>query len=441
MTDNQHDNIIGCAMQCALDAGCSAAKVILSRETTGSIEWRDGKLNYVSGADSCSLAIGLYVDGRFSIVDTNRLETDDLRRFITTNVANTRLLAPDPCRILPDPSLYYSGENDLLGLVDPDFGAIGFDRKSRLAEAIGKEMADSRIISAAATFDDIRSRTIMQTTNGFRGESSYTRYAISANASVRGLDNERPEEFDYTADTHWNRLTKSGIGSNAMNRAMAKIGAQRIAAGRYAVVIDCQVVGKLLRPIVNAINGQAQYYRNSFLLNKKGNRIASPILTLTDTPVRRGMVGATLFDNDGIAAADLPLIDRGILRNYLISQYMSRKMQQSNLPDCKATRGATTILEFGNRQGSQAELLETMHNGLLVTGFNGGNCNGTTGDFSYGIEGFTVENGTIARPISGMLMTGNMLDLWNNLQLVADDAPAYVIWHTPSLLFSDVAVN
>lgn len=436
-----YTDIIDCAIQHATDAGCNAVKAILNHETTESIEWRNGELNYISSADSLNLTIGLYVDGRFSIADTNRLEADDLRSFITTNVANTRLLAPDPCRELPDPSLYYSGGHDLLDLVDPDFDTINFNEKSHCAETIGREMADSRIISSAATFDDIKSHTIMQTTNGFRGESAYTRYAISANASVRGLDDERPEEFYYTADTHWGKLIRNGIGANAVSKAIAKIGAQRIATGRYSVVVDSQVASKLVRPLVNAINGQAQYYKNSFLLNRKGSLVASPLLSLTDTPVRRGMIGATLFDNDGIAATDLPLIDRGILCNYLISQYMSRKMQQSNLPDSEATRGATTILEFGNRQGSQADLLHTMHNGLLITGFNGGNCNGTTGDFSYGIEGFTVENGIIARPVSGMLMTGNMLALWQNLQAVADDAPAYVTWHTPTLLFSDIAIN
>ncbi|MGM9806155.1 MAG: TldD/PmbA family protein [Candidatus Aphodosoma sp.] len=436
-----YTDIIDCAIQHATDAGCNAVKAILNHETTESIEWRNGELNYISSADSLNLTIGLYVDGRFSIADTNRLSPADLHSFIATNVANTRLLAPDPCRRLPDPSLYYRGKTDCLDLADNGYDTVTFDEKSRCTETTCKEMSDKRTISAAASFDDIKTRTIMKTTNGFHGESAYTRYSLTATASVKGMDDERPEDFGYTADTHWHRLLKTGIGADALRKAVAKTGAKRIGTGRYTVVVDCQVSGKLVQPLINAIGGQAQYYKNSFLLGKRGSKIASPLLTLTDTPVRRGMIGATLFDNDGIAAADLPLIEQGILSNYLISQYMCLKMQQTGRNDCEATRGATTILEFGNRQGSQADLLHTMHNGLLITGFNGGNCNGTTGDFSYGIEGFTVENGIIARPVSGMLMTGNMIELWQNLQAVADDAPAYVTWHTPTLLFSDIAIN
>lgn len=131
----------------------------------------------------------------------------------------------------------------------------------------------------------------------------------------------------------------------------------------------------------------------------------------------------------------MPIIENGRLSQYLISLYMSRKMNTA------PTRAATTIVEFGNRKGSQQELVGSLSRGLLVTGFNGGNCNGTTGDFSFGIEGFLIEKGIITQPIAGMLMTGNMLSLWNNLTAVADDAPTCVAWHTPSLLFSDVNVR
>ena len=36
-----------------------------------------------------------------------------------------------------------------------------------------------------------------------------------------------------------------------------------------------------------------------------------------------------------------------------------------------------------------------MKEGILVTGFNGGNSNPATGDFSVGVEGFYVKNGEI----------------------------------------------
>ena len=56
----------------------------------------------------------------------------------------------------------------------------------------------------------------------------------------------------------------------------------------------------------------------------------------------------------------------------------------------------------------EADVLALCGSGILVTDFNGGNCNSATGDFSYGVEGFLFENGKIKSHVSGMLITGNM---------------------------------
>ena len=80
-------------------------------------------------------------------------------------------------------------------------------------------------------------------------------------------------------------------------------------------------------------------------------------------------------------------------------------------------------------------------NGILVTGFNGGNSNPSTGDFSYGIEGFLFEDGRIVKPVSGMLVTGNFLSLWNNFIASADDSRPYMSKLIPTLAFCNVEFN
>ena len=77
-------------------------------------------------------------------------------------------------------------------------------------------------------------------------------------------------------------------------------------------------------------------------------------------------------------------------------------------------------------------------NGILVTGFNGGNCNSSTGDFSYGIEGFLIENGKLTVPVSEMNITGNMLSLWNSLVETGNDPRLSSSWRIPSLVFDGV---
>ena len=79
--------------------------------------------------------------------------------------------------------------------------------------------------------------------------------------------------------------------------------------------------------------------------------------------------------------------------------------------------------------------------GILITGFNGGNSNSATGDFSYGIEGFYFRDGRIVHPVRELLMTGNFKTLWNSLSLVADDARPCLVKQIPSLVFSSVDIS
>jgi len=94
------------------------------------------------------------------------------------------------------------------------------------------------------------------------------------------------------------------------------------------------------------------------------------------------------------------------------------------------------ILQPGNTDLNG--LIAKVNNGILVTGFNGGNCNSSTGDFSYGIEGFLIENGRLTQPVNEMNITGNMISLWNSLIETGNDPRLNSSWRIPSLVFEGV---
>ena len=90
---------------------------------------------------------------------------------------------------------------------------------------------------------------------------------------------------------------------------------------------------------------------------------------------------------------------------------------------------------------AQQDILDLCGSGILVTDFNGGNCNSATGDFSYGVSGFLFENGKITSPIDSMLITGNMTDLWSNLLATGSDPVPGMSRQVPTLAFRDVTFN
>ena len=456
-------NIARYALEYALKKGCQQASVLLSTGEENEVEVRDGRVDRLHHSGGCQLSLNLFVDGAYSTISTNRLERNEIERFIDKGIIGTRFLAKDPYRSLPEKEMYYQGEMNDFGLYDAGFRNIDVDEKIEVAKRIFEEctmhnaqptvLSESEkctnnsfiqkgvisgsveVISAMAGVADTETYNYLVDSNGFEGEKRRTLYMSTSQVSVMGKDDERPEDYCYVNAQHWDKLRKEGVGAEALQRAVAKIGASRIDSGVYSVVVDRRVASQLVNPLMSAIRGEALHMKSSFLLDKKGEKIASDKLTIVDNPRQYGVAGARLFDNEGIAVVGMPIVENGVLKNYYISNYMSKKM------GVQMTQGASTILDFALSCYDTAELIRCMGNGVYITDFNGGNCNGTTGDFSYGIEGFWVENGVIVKPVSGMLMTGNMLKLWNNLVDTSNDPLGYTTRKVPSLMFANVVVN
>ena len=95
-------------------------------------------------------------------------------------------------------------------------------------------------------------------------------------------------------------------------------------------------------------------------------------------------------------------------------------------------------LNYGENNLNLQVVLAEMQEGILVTGFNGGNCNRTTGNFSYGVEGFAFRNGKIIHPVKEMLVTGNMISLWKSIVAAGSDAREGARWQIPTLAFANV---
>jgi len=196
--------------------------------------------------------------------------------------------------------------------------------------------------------------------------------------------------------------------------------------------VDRRAAGRLVSMLLSAMSGMAIQQKRSFLDGKLGQRVGSELLALTDEPHRPRGLGSRLFDSEGITARSLPLFEGGVLRSYFIDSYYGRKLK------ARPTTASPSNLAWKLGNKGQAALLEDLKEGILVTGFLGGNSNTVTGDFSLGIQGFRVRGGKLAEPVSEMNISGNQLDLWTRLVAVGNDPFAHSALQTPTLVFEGV---
>jgi PmbA protein len=436
MNTKEKYNLANLVIEHALKNGAKEVSVIISDNRRSNIEIRDQKIDRLTESIQNSLTISLFVEKKYSANSTNRMNKDELFRFVDEAIAATRYLAEDEFRSLPDAALYYKGGGTDLKIVDISIDSMDAKTKIDLASQALNEayQKDERIISVSSYYSDSTSNMVMVTSNGFKGDSANSNIALTVTVSVKTASG-RPMDYWYENAIFSDKLKKTDIGKKALERTLMKIGAKKIMSGKYPVIIENRVVSNMLGPLYNALNGFSLYNKQSFLIGKQNKPVASAKLTITDDPLIESGFGSRLFDSEGLAAVKRPIIEEGVLRNYYIDDYYGKKLAM------KPTSGSASNVVFPPGKRNMDEMIKSMKKGIVITGFNGGNCNGSTGDFSYGIEGLLIADGKIVHPVNEMNITGNMNDFWFSLTEVGNDPLQNDSFMTPSMMFENVDLS
>ena len=431
----------------AAACGASKCRISLNKSLMELTATLDGEVDKVTHALDRSLTLNLLVDGRFGTFSTNRLEKEGLERFTQAAIATVRMLSPDPCRDLPQKSKKVTGAAGgmELDLFDPDYPSLGLEE--RRAMALGSSLWKDRdslshgftILSEEGEYSDSVYDNVVLDSEGLYCRHTETSFEIGHEITVADPEGNRFSGYWWDASPRLSGIAGSlrTCSRKALERAAEQISPRPFKGGKVNVVVDAECASKLLNPVLAALGGYAVQQKNSFLEGKLGKKVFGPGFTVVDLPHEKGMTGSRLFDSEGAATAEGPIIENGTVRKYFINTYIANKLGiGATNEDCTRPK----VMPYGEAT-TMEQVLALVGNGIYITGFNGGNSNSSTGDFSYGIEGFAIEGGRITHPVREMLMTGNFVTLWRNLVSALDDARPCMSRLVPTLAFVNVDIN
>ena len=423
----------------AKKAGANEASARAYRVRDVSLDWRDGKVEKITESTTRGVSLQLYIDSRYASVSTSDLRPDALKVFIEDSLVLAKSLDADPFRALPDPALYKGQKSVDLKLEDPKYLDVTAENGRKLAKEIeqaARAVKDSdAILSAAAYFTNNLTENFLVTSNGFSGTRRDTQFWIGADVSVKDADGRRPEDYAFAGARYFNELpTPASIGQLTANRALSRRGSKKGESAAMMMAVDHRAAGRLASFLAQPLSGMALQQKRSFFEGKLGQQIASDKMTIHDDPFVQKGFGSRLFDNEGMATQVRPVVEAGVLKNYYIDTYYGRKLKMAPT----SASSSNLSWKLGNR--SQKEILQDMKDGILVTGFIGGNSNAGTGDFSVGLLGFRVRDGVIAEPVSEMNVSGNHLEFWKKLVAIGNDPYPYSSLRTPTLVFEGVSI-
>jgi PmbA protein len=434
MISSEHKSLAGEVMQFALDKGANNARVSLCSGSDSMFEYRDKNLDKLQQASEHRMEIELFVDSRYGSYSTNRMDKASIFKFVSSAIESTRCLDKDPTWALPDLSRCYRGAMFTLDTYDEKFEKVNVDTKLDIARNIVEEIygIDPAIISITAEYCDNDNFMYMAASNGFEGETAHSRYALYSTVAMKGNDDARPSSSWFETAIHFDSLVKENVGRKAYERTLQKLGQTKTDSGKYLMLLDNTLSASLLSPLLCAMNGSALHQKNSFLINKLNEKIISDRITIIDEPHIKGAFGARMFDSEGVATTKRYLVENGVLKTYFIDTRNAAKLNM------EPTVASYSTVNFNLGTQSHRQILASIDKGIWVTGFNGGNSNSSTGDFSFGIEGFLIEKGKPVKPVNEMNITGNLLTLWNNILETGNDPRLNASLRVPSLLFGDV---
>ncbi|MDK4683708.1 metalloprotease PmbA [Kingella negevensis] len=424
------------ALALAKQKGATSAEVDVSESIGQSVQvrWRD--IEQIEHQQDKSLDVTVYVGHSKGRASTADLSPQALAATVQAACDIARYTAEDPFSGLADPDLMAKHIGDLDRYHEWDLSSETAVELAKRCEDIALS-ADKRITnSEGAGVSTGHFQFVYANSHGFNQHQRGTRHSISCSV-VASDDNGMERDYWYDLSCDATALdTPEQIGKMAAQRTLSRLDSRSLKTGNYPVMFDTTISGSLIGHIIGGLSGGALYRESSFLLNSLGTQILPDNISIREEPHIARSLGSAYFDSEGVATKPRFVIESGIVQGYFLDSYAARKL---NLQSTGNTGGSHNLYLTATVP-TQADLLQQMGTGLLVTELMGQGVNMLTGDYSRGAAGFWVENGKIAYPVSGITIAGSLKEMLRGIVGTADDSLKRSSSKIGSILISDMTV-
>src|SRR5215204_3972086 len=319
---------------------------------------------------------------------------------------------------------------------------------ARSAEEVGLKY-DKRIKNANGSFwNDSRSQVTLANSDGFVGQYQMTQASLSVNLLAEDEDGTKQTDGHYTFGRFLNTLASpQAIGEEAGRRVIRKLGGRKVKSAVVPVILDPRVGSFLLGDVFGAASGGRIYRRMSYLLDKVGQQVASPMVSIVDDAIMADGVASRPFDAEGVKSSGVVVVEKGILKQYICDSYSARRLKVA--PTGNAARSyqgtpnvGSTNLYIKNGETSPEDMIKSVKSGLYLDRVGGQGLNSTTGDFSMGANGRWIENGEFTHAVQEITVAGNVLKVLSNVKTVGNDLNFKLgTTATPTLLVAEMTVG
>jgi PmbA protein len=432
----------------ALNAGASSAEAVVREGVEFSTSVRMGQVEKLQQAQFRKLGVRIFQGGRSAVSATSDFSLDVLNGVVRDTLDMARAAGEDPSAGLP-PEDDYRREPHSLEICFP--AATNLPAEARIDLARRCEQAalayDARVNnSEGAGFSDSMTHTTYANSLGFCASYSKTLALLSV-SPLAELEGQKQRDTWLTTHPDFSRLqSPEEVGREAARRTLRRLGARKVETCEVPVVFEPMAAGALLKHVAEAVSGTALLRKASFLVDKLGQRTASPSVTIYDDALLPGGLASRPFDAEGVPSQTTTVIRAGVLESYLLDSYAARKLGM------RSTANSDRELHGGHSSGpsnfhlaagsmTPGEIIRSVKKGLYVTDLIGFGVNIVSGNYSQGAAGLWIDNGELVFPVEEITIAGNLKDMLTSIEAVGNDLLALAETFAPTLLIGRMVVS
>jgi PmbA protein len=415
------EELVRSVLERASRLGATAAATDVSESSGLSVNVRKGKVETIEQTRDKGLGVTVYVGTRRGHASTSDFGERAVAETVKAAFEIARFTGEDPCAGLPEPDRLARAPRDLdlfhPWTIEADEAIELARRIEAAAFAVSPAIANSEGASVSASHGHFVSANSL----GFVGGYPYSRHSIAcAPIARRGRSMQRDDW--YSSSRHAARLADpEALGRYAAERALARLGATKLASRKVPVLFESPLACGLLGHFVQAASGTSLYRKASFLLDALGKDVFAAHLDIDEDPLQPGEFGSTPFDDEGVATTPRRVVSGGVLGGWFLSTYTARKLGMRSTGNAGGAHHLRLSSRLTAPDDDLPAMLRKLGTGLFVTELLGHGVNGVTGDYSRGASGYWVEHGRIVHPVEEITIAGNLKDMFRGIVAVGAD--------------------
>ena len=410
-------------------AGATAADVIVREGDEFSTTVRLGSVETLKESGSRGLGLRVFVGQHTASTYTSDFSEEGVEKLVSQAVTLARVSSEDPFAGLPDANLLGQVKADLDLYYDDVYSLPSAERidYAKRAEKAAMEV-DTRITNSdGASFDAATGRKVLANSLGFLGEYRRSHCSVSAVPIAHDANGNMQRDWWFSAARSLKKLdSPESVGREAARRTLRRLGARKVQTTQVPIVFDPIVARSIVEHFFEGANGDAIYRGASFFQDKLGEAIAGSNVTIVDDGTKVGGFGTSPFDGEGVPTRRTVVVEKGVLKSYLLNAYTARKLNLQTTGNASRGLAGNPGIGAGNfylEPGTQTpqQIIADVKNGFYVTEFLGFGVNMTTGDYSRGASGLWIENGELTYPVEEVTVAGNLKEMFKNITAIGND--------------------